>query len=567
MREKLSINIQILLVTLTLLISFTVIIIFTSMRTYSNSINNSIHIYSDEIKSQIVYNYEAYFGRIINFSNSISKYIERIDPLTEEDSVKTYFLNICDSSTEVMGITLFDTIGTTLITTNNDQEDSNSNQTILNEAITNPTIHQIFIPDESNSLTLVIAKYVTFNKTLNNGVLKIDIDFSNIIDLSKTSNLGEDGHLLIIDSNYRAIYSSNNLQREKDIALLRKLILGSQITKYDNTTFQISLETLPNTKLRIAVFIDISLITQAESIFYRNLVIYSLVFMVIAVFSVYFIIKSLVNPISNLRLGMQNYSYRLERINVSKYKSSKETYELAMSFNQMSNRIEDLMQKIYQEQLAQRKSELKALQNQINPQFLYNTLDTICWMIEQNKNEDATKLVIALSKLFRISISKGKNIISVKQEIEHARNYLLIQSIRFNNIFTYEFIYDEKEIENLETIKLLLQPIIENSINHGMKNYPDDGNITILIKTDEKNIIYQVKDNGYGMSKEKVKELYDNLENYTSNQGIGIKNTYQRLKLYYLGEAKFIIESDIDNGTTVTITVPKEVSNEESISY
>jgi two-component system sensor histidine kinase YesM len=537
------------------------------MRTYSNSINNSIHIYSDEIKSQIVYNYEAYFGRIINFSNSISKYIERIDPLTEEDSVKTYFLNICDSSTEVMGITLFDTIGTTLITTNNDQEDSNSNQTILNEAITNPTIHQIFIPDESNSLTLVIAKYVTFNKTLNNGVLKIDIDFSNIIDLSKTSNLGEDGHLLIIDSNYRAIYSSNNLQREKDIALLRKLILGSQITKYDNTTFQISLETLPNTKLRIAVFIDISLITQAESIFYRNLVIYSLVFMVIAVFSVYFIIKSLVNPISNLRLGMQNYSYRLERINVSKYKSSKETYELAMSFNQMSNRIEDLMQKIYQEQLAQRKSELKALQNQINPQFLYNTLDTICWMIEQNKNEDATKLVIALSKLFRISISKGKNIISVKQEIEHARNYLLIQSIRFNNIFTYEFIYDEKEIENLETIKLLLQPIIENSINHGMKNYPDDGNITILIKTDEKNIIYQVKDNGYGMSKEKVKELYDNLENYTSNQGIGIKNTYQRLKLYYLGEAKFIIESDIDNGTTVTITVPKEVSNEESISY
>ena len=230
----------------------------------------------------------------------------------------------------------------------------------------------------------------------------------------------------------------------------------------------------------------------------------------------------------------------------------------------MMVRIRDLTSKLVDERDAQRKSELKALQNQINPHFLYNTLDSIIFMIEKNENEKAEQMIVALSKFFRISISRGKNIIPLKDEIEHVKNYLLIQKIRFGDQFSYS-INVEETLYKYYVIKLILQPIVENAIEHGLDEYSNDGKIEIDGKEDEEFIILSIKDNGFGISEEKLKEIEDSFHDKNIHKGVGLQNVYQRIKIYYGEKADIKINSVIDEGTTIFIYIPKRkaLNNDE----
>ncbi|MDR0832237.1 MAG: sensor histidine kinase, partial [Bacillales bacterium] len=511
----------------------------------------------------IVYNYEEYFSRIIEVSNSVSKYIDRVNPHDSLQDTLYYFQTIKETSYEVIDISLYDMSGDNIVTTNSNLSFNYQEEEFFTQALASPTIHSFSIPDSENNFLIIISKVVTFNKTTESGVLKIDINFENIVELSQKSNLGNKGHLYIINANYQKVFSSVNDLFEDEIDLLKDIVLGNKTYKINGSTFQVSLETLSNTKLRIGVFIDVTAIQQTQSDYYKNLFIFSALFIILASLVSYLIISRAIKPMNRLKTIMEQYSIDNLVIDTNNFNSSKEVFAMANSFKIMTQRIEELMIKVYVEQLEQKKSELKALQNQINPHFLYNTLDTIVWMIENENKENASEMVIALAKLFRISISKGKNIISLESEIEHAKNYLLIQNIRFNKTFSYDFEYDESII-TLQVMKLLLQPIIENSIIHGMKNTTENGKIKIKISADAENITFEVKDNGFGMSSEKVQELYASLDDYNATSGIGLRNTFQRLKLYYSGKAKFIIESQLDEGTTITIIVPKEVEDEKS---
>jgi two-component system sensor histidine kinase YesM len=562
-RQKQSLYFQMSFITMSAILTFIVFVILFSITAFSYGVNDSLSIYSLEIKRQIVYNYEEYFSRIINISNSISKYIDRINPSESIDSTLYYFETIKETSNEVIDISLYSLDGDCIITTNTDFNQNNKNSSFFQEANSSPTIHSFSIPESEDAFLLVISKVVTFDKTTKTGVLKIDINFANIVELSQKSNLGKQGHLFIIDANYVSVYSSVDDPNELELKLLQSIILGNATYKIANTNFQVSVETLSNTKLRIGIFIDVTEIYSSQEQYYQTIIFFSLLFMLVACIIFYFVIKRAISPLNRLKTIMEQYSVQHLTINKESFNSSKEIYAIATSFQQMTERIEELMVKVYIEQIEQRKSELKALQNQINPHFLYNTLDTIVWMIENENKESASEMVIALAKLFRISISKGKNIIRVENEIEHARNYLLIQNIRFNKTFDYEFVYDSS-ILNLYVMKLLLQPIIENSIIHGMKNTTEQGYIKIEIQADNEFIKFIVSDNGLGMSDEKIQELYRSLEDYNATNGIGLRNTYQRLKLYYSGKARFIIESKLDEGTVITIMVPKEIDDEKN---
>ena len=168
-------------------------------------------------------------------------------------------------------------------------------------------------------------------------------------------------------------------------------------------------------------------------------------------------------------------------------------------------------------------------------------------------------MVVALDKLFRISISRGRNIITVKDELEHARSYLLIQSIRYADAFKYEFDIDPEVVE-YTTLKLILQPMIENAIYHGLKNRIDEGYIKISAKLVNTKVVFEISDNGYGMRKEKIEELYENFKNPDLNDGVGLKNIYLRLKIYYGDEADLLIESELDEGTTIKIIIPMKTN-------
>lgn len=228
------------------------------------------------------------------------------------------------------------------------------------------------------------------------------------------------------------------------------------------------------------------------------------------------------------------------------------------SFRHMTIKISELMEKVRHEETELRKTELKALQAQINPHFLYNTLDSIQWMCEQGRTDDAAKMVSSLARLFRISISRGKELITIKDEMRHAESYLIIQSYRYKDQFTYSFEIDPT-LENCLCNKITVQPLIENAIYHGLNRTVDEGEIKISVKKvpdDENDILITVSDNGIGMTEEQCNAILK--KERSDSSGIGVKNVNDRLKIYFGDKYGLNIESELDVGTTVTVRIPKK---------
>ena len=241
---------------------------------------------------------------------------------------------------------------------------------------------------------------------------------------------------------------------------------------------------------------------------------------------------------------------------------SYEVEHLGKSIKNMLGRIKVLMSDLVAEHNAKRKSEFDTLQSQINPHFLYNTLDIIVWMIENENSDKAVNIVTALAKFFRISLSKGKNIITVKDEVEHVRNYLMIQNMRFKNRFEYSIDVDEKVL-SYSSLKLMLQPLVENAIYHGMEFMDGDGEIDVKVFKEDDSLYFTITDNGLGMSEDMVETLLS--KDFVSSKkgsGIGVKNVNERIKLYFGSEYGLKVESEPDEGTKITIHLPAVVYGE-----
>lgn len=232
-----------------------------------------------------------------------------------------------------------------------------------------------------------------------------------------------------------------------------------------------------------------------------------------------------------------------------------EVWHLGTAISQMQENLKRLMADIVEEHEAKRRSELMALQNQINPHFLYNTLDIIVWLIENGKREEAVEAVTALARFFRISLSGGKNIIPVGDEIEHVRSYLMIQEMRFKNRFTYAFELEEG-VKNCGTIKLVLQPIVENAIYHAMEFMDGDGEIRISAKRDGGDLLFTVEDNGCGMPPETVEKILAGERVSRGKGGVGLQNVQERLRLVFGTEYGLSLSSEPDEGTQVRIRIP-----------
>ena len=237
---------------------------------------------------------------------------------------------------------------------------------------------------------------------------------------------------------------------------------------------------------------------------------------------------------------------------------SYEIRHLGNSIQSSYEEIERLMKEIMEEQNERRKSELAALQSQINPHFLYNTLESITWMIESGKNQDAVFMISELAKLFRISLSRGKTIISIKDELQHCRNYMNIQKYRYKERFETEDDISE-EIYSFCTVKLILQPILENAIYYGVGDMDKDEDPRIVVRgwKQEQDIYIAVSDNGIGMRREDVENiLTGNQKAIKHGSGVGLINVHTRIRLMFGKKYGLIVESEPDEGTTVTIHLP-----------
>lgn len=238
-----------------------------------------------------------------------------------------------------------------------------------------------------------------------------------------------------------------------------------------------------------------------------------------------------------------------------------EITELGLSFNIMTSKVRDLLDAKVREQENLKKAELKALQAQINPHFLYNTLDTIVWMAEANKTDQVIKLVRALSSFFRIALSRGKDWISIRQEIEHVRSYLYIQKIRYRDILDYEIDIDESILDGT-ILKLTLQPLVENALYHGIKHKRNGGIITVRARRGGSDLVLlEVQDDGVGCTPYKLGKIHEQLDEESdvvsrTEEGFGLTNVNKRIKLYYGKQYGLSVESRYQEGTKITVAIP-----------
>lgn len=296
----------------------------------------------------------------------------------------------------------------------------------------------------------------------------------------------------------------------------------------------------------------------------------ALIIVIISIYTSFYVSENIRRPIHDMELlsskiASGNLQARANKPNVE------ELDNLAVNLNVMAGKIQILIDENIKEQKNLQKAEMKTLQAQITPHFLYNTFDTIIWLAESKQADEVIDITRALSDFFRISLSKGHEWITVEQEVNHVKNYLKIQKIRYENILTYEFNVDEG-LENIPVLKLVLQPLVENALYHGIKNKRGRGKITVsahLLNNDDvsKNkIIFSVQDNGIGFTNERLKEVKSELRKKTDAENLksiyGLYNVNKRLSLYYDKSISLKIISEYGNGTTVSFIVPTKVKSD-----
>jgi two-component system sensor histidine kinase YesM len=279
-----------------------------------------------------------------------------------------------------------------------------------------------------------------------------------------------------------------------------------------------------------------------------------------SILAAWYISKSIYVPIKKLHdvtktIGQQDLEVLLTSRNAD------EITELGLSFNLMVGRVRSLLDAKLQEQEALKKAELRALQAQINPHFLYNTLDAIIWMAEANRKAQVVDLVRALSRFFRITLSKGRDWISLADEFAHVESYLIIQQMRYRDILDYRIEVAE-EVLHSKMLKLTLQPLVENALYHGIKHKRSGGIITVTAqRLDAQRLRIDVHDNGIGIPADKLEEIRSQLsreasERIVSESGYGISNVNQRVRLYYGPDYGLTIESQYQQGTRVSLILP-----------
>ncbi|MEG1520246.1 MAG: histidine kinase, partial [Clostridia bacterium] len=367
--------------------------------------------------------------------------------------------------------------------------------------------------------------------------------------------IGERGYTYVINSDKKIIYHPQqqliflNLKQENSDTV-DSLVDGQSMLSENNIYASSSVNKANWNIIGVSYIKDLVTVKRVELLTYCAIL---LVFGVaVSILLGLLVSRGLGRPMNLLIASMAEFENSVETYKKKEIKGFYEVNSLSNSFEHMAKRIQNLMEKVKNEEKELRKVELKALQAQINPHFLYNTLDSILWMCQQNGNEDAAEMVSALSKLFRISISRGKDLISIETELKHVESYLVIQSIRYKNQFKYVIDVD-KDILNYKCLKITLQPFVENAIYHGIDRMVDEGEIKITGRKDGDAIVLSVIDNGLGMSEEQVKSLFtDN----SDKNGVGVKNVHNRIQIYFGQEYGITVNSELDKGTEIKIRIP-----------
>ena len=409
---------------------------------------------------------------------------------------------------------------------------------------------------------ITLSRYIPDPMNKEGGVLFVDLNYSAIRKLCDDSSVGKKGYIFILDEDGNIVYHPqqqqlyNELQTEYIDEVMNCQTDVLNMGDGDSARlYTISRSDTTGWTVVSCSYISELLKKSEEAQIIHMLM--AVVLVAIALLISSFMAKSITQPILKLQSSMaliQEGDFRAGNVEVE---SRNEIGSLTETFNVMTLRIQKLMEQNINEQKAKRKSEMKALQSQINPHFLYNTLDSIIWMAESGKNEEVVLMTASLARLLRQNISNEEEEISIFDEVEYCRNYLTIQKMRYKD--KLEFRIDvAPEITSCQIIKLVLQPLIENAIYHGLKYKESKGLLELIGYAAGEDIIFEIRDNGVGMDEETLNHIFErHTVNYRSN-GVGVYNVERRIKLTYGQEYGITYKSRSGEGTVARVCIPKE---------
>ena len=531
---------------------------------YKNSMFSSAYVTSKQSVAQAD---ETVSNYIFSIKSKLDNLCIETDKCTDAASLQKVISTAARLEDDIYCVSVYDMQGNVLSNGNDTDENIKDGLTDLSfdksvysnlkdgYAISQPHVNTLY--QNKYPWVVTIAKKEYSNLFSQQVFVAIDFKFSSIAKYIDKVSIGQRGYCYIVNSKGQIIYHPqqqmlfSGLKEENTFEISE---LSDGIHRKKDNIYNISSLNSCNWKIVGVSFNDE--ITQAVKSQVVVGLIFALLFSAFMSAVIYFLLsRTVTRPVRRLVASMQKFEkqaetfeYKADMSNVAEFQT------LSTSFEHMVLMIQSLVEKVHNEEIVLRKTELKALQAQINPHFLYNTLDSIQWMCEQDNSKDAVKMVGALAKLFRISISHGNEFIAISDELKHAESYLIIQSYRYKNQFTYSFDVD-KSVLDCMCNKITIQPFIENAIYHGLDRMVDEGEIKIIVERRGKDIAIIVKDNGLGMTEEQCKAVLQ--KGRSDSKGIGVKNVDDRLKIYFGEEYGITIDSELDVGTTVTIKIPK----------
>lgn len=410
-------------------------------------------------------------------------------------------------------------------------------------------------------VSLSRAVELTSNGTSTLGVLLVDMNYNSIEQILKKANVGNSSeYVYLIDGKGEIIYHPRQKLIYTDLYQENNIEAAGYEDGSTEEIFQgekrlVTVKTVSYTGWKIVSVVPMSSFDMGMTGTKYFVIMLVTVSMLAVILLNQLVSASIAMPLKKLNNSVKEWE--TGNMNPSIYiGGSMEVEHLGCTLRSTVEQIRQLMQDIVVEQEEKRKSELDALQSQINPHFLYNTLDSIVWMIEGERYEDAVFMITQLASLFRISLSRGKTVISVEDELKHARNYMNIQKVRYKNIFEVRFDIDP-EILQCCTVKLVVQPLLENAIYYGVECMDGDGEIDVNGYRREDDIYIEVRDNGLGIPENEVEQLLkENNRVHKRGSGVGLLNVHNRIRLRFGEEYGLEIESEPDEGTTVRIHLP-----------
>ncbi len=391
------------------------------------------------------------------------------------------------------------------------------------------------------------------------GAVETCITERYISSLYSNIKLGETGEIFVVNLDGQIVSHTDkelvykNIRNEPYFDWIEKGE-GGKIFLINNIKYLVVCRHYPRLNWIITGLVPLAEVTKDNRDLTGYILLIGITCVILAVFLSIMIAASITNPLIKLKKAMKyigdgDFETRVHT------NSKDEVGVLAMEFNKMAKRTSELMSNIFNEQKKKREYELALLQSQINPHFLYNTLESICGLAELNRNDEIINTVSKLAAFYRGVLSKGSNVIPVREEINITRNYLEIIKVRYGQSFDYSFELDE-EVYRFNTVKLVLQPLVENSISHGLRNKKGKGLIVIKGFVDSDKVNLHVIDNGIGMKPEDIEFIFKPQGIDYKTKSFGIKSTDERIKLYFGLDYGLEVDSTYGVGTTVKVSLP-----------